>query len=166
VYYCELCYNVQHPVFVHLPGAQMPALFIGTSAAPAAAVSCEVVEVNDICADGTSRLCEVRGFRASVILGLLPSISYLFRVAAPVSPNFLICMCYLYLQVLVAGQVLSGVYEPARRHLIIPCDVSSKLSDHPQDVSALVCSCDSNLGTGGFLVLLTAEDGATLVIPR
>ncbi|EFJ46078.1 hypothetical protein VOLCADRAFT_93617 [Volvox carteri f. nagariensis] len=70
-------------------------------------------------------------------------------------------------EVLVAGQVLTGVYDPARRHLTVPCTVSSKLYDQPEAVKALVCRCYTIVGAATeFVALLAAEGGATILLPR
>ncbi|GLI68436.1 hypothetical protein VaNZ11_012852 [Volvox africanus] len=68
--------------------------------------------------------------------------------------------------IIVAGYVLAGVYDTARRHLTVPCSASSKLSDQPESVSALVCR---SVGVGvspEYIALLAAENGATIILPR
>ncbi|GLC44533.1 hypothetical protein PLESTB_000063200 [Pleodorina starrii] len=70
-------------------------------------------------------------------------------------------------EVMVAGHVMTGVYDSVRRALMIPCPVSAKLSDQPESVNALVCSCYPTVGAEPeYVVLLAAANGATVLLPR
>ncbi|GFR47863.1 hypothetical protein Agub_g9672, partial [Astrephomene gubernaculifera] len=73
----------------------------------------------------------------------------------------------LFLQ-LLALRIATGVYNTARGQLSVPCAPSTKFSEQPPSVNAIVCSYYSGASSAGpeYAVLLSPKDGAQFILPR